>query len=109
VPPSTTTGGFIPIINTPPEVASALASRVRALRLARGWSRGVLAEKAGVSEATIKAFERTGQITLSRLLLLARALDALAPFAGLFAPPVARTLDELEARQKPRQRGRRRK
>ena len=89
-------------------MATALAARVRALRLARAWSRATLAEKAGVSEGTIKVFERSGQITLSRLLLLARALDALPAFEGLFLPPAARTLDELEARHKPRQRGRKR-
>lgn len=81
---------------------------MRDRRLDLGWSRAVLAEKAGVSEATIKVFERSGQITLSRLLLIARALGALAGFAALFEAPAARSLDELEGRQRRRQRGQRR-
>jgi transcriptional regulator with XRE-family HTH domain len=68
----------------------------------------MLAEKTGVSEATIKIFERSGQITLSRLLLIARALGALGGFATLFEAPAARSLEELEGRQRTRQRGRRR-
>ena len=85
-----------------------LAARIRARRLDLGWSRSMLAEKAGVSEATIKVFERTGQITLSRLLLIARALGTLAGFDALFQPPAARTLEEIEGRRLQRQRGRRR-
>lgn len=92
----------------PAEIASALAARVRARRLDLGWSRSMLAEKTGVSEATLKVFERSGQITLSRLLLIARALGALGGFVTLFEAPAARSLEELEGRQRRRQRGRRR-
>ena len=82
---------------------------MRALRLDRGWSRGELAERAGISEETVKSFERRAQITLSRLLLIARALDALDDFSPLFAPRPAGSLAEIEAQQRPRLRGRRRK
>jgi len=88
-------------------VAQRLAEQARALRLERGWSRGELAERAGLSEETVKSFERRAQITLSRLLLIARALDALEDFASLFAPRLAESLAEIEARQRPRLRGRR--
>jgi hypothetical protein len=47
---------------------------------------------------TIRAFERTGQIGVSRLLLLAGSLGALAEFGALFPAPVAQSLAELEAR-----------
>lgn len=90
-------------------MAQRLAERVRALRLERGWSRGELAERAGISEETVKSFERRAQITLSRLLLIARALEALDDFLPLFAPRPAGTLSEIETRQRPRVRGRRRK
>ncbi len=102
------TGHIIPLSQSPQELAKLLARRVHDLRLARGWGRAELAERTGVSEATIKVFERSGQITLSRLLLLARALDALGPFGALFEPPAARSLEELEKKPKTRQRGRRR-
>ena len=48
--------------------------------------------------ATLKLFERTGRISLERLLRIASALDSLAEFENLFAPPPARSLDEIEAR-----------
>lgn len=100
-------GKILPV-SSPLEIGRELAARVRARRLDRGWPRSVLAERSGVSEATIKLFESRGQITLSRLLLLARALGALGEFDALFAPPPARTLAEIEAAQHRRQRGRRR-
>jgi transcriptional regulator with XRE-family HTH domain len=102
-------GLIIPALETPASVARRLAERVRARRLERGWSRGELAERAGISEETVKAFERRAQITLSRLLLIARALDALDDFLPLFAPRPAGSLAEIEAKQRPRIRGRRRK
>ena len=102
------TGLIIPTIETPASVARRLAERVRALRLERGWSRGELAERAGISEETVKSFERRAQITLSRLLLIARALDVLDDFFPLFAPRPAGSLAEIEAQQRPRLRGRRR-
>lgn len=92
----------------PAEVGRELAERVRARRLDLEWPRAVLAERSGVSEATIKLFENRGQITLSRLLLLARALGALGDFDALFLPPPAKTLAEIEARERRRKRGRRR-
>lgn len=92
----------------PAEVGLELAERVRTLRLDREWPRAVLAERSGVSEATIKLFETRGQITLSRLLLLARALDALGDFDALFVPRAAKTLADIETRERRRQRGRRR-
>ena len=106
---SAVTGLIIPVLETPASVAWRMAERVRALRLERGWSRGELAERAGISEETVKSFERRAQITLSRLLLIARALDALEDFLPLFAPHPAGSLAEIEAQQRRRVRGRRRK
>jgi HTH-type transcriptional regulator / antitoxin HipB len=94
---------------TPAQVGRELAARVRTRRLERAWPRSMLAERSGVSEATIKLFEKRGQITLSRLLLLARALDSLGEFDALFAPGPARTLADIEAQEHPRVRGRRHK
>jgi transcriptional regulator with XRE-family HTH domain len=86
-----------------------MAERARERRLERGWSRGELAERAGISEETVKSFERRAQITLSRLLLIAQALDALEDFLHVLEPRPAESLAEIEARQRTRLRGRRRK
>ena|GEM_PF-4858841 len=59
--------------------------------------------------ATYRRFERTGSISLDRLLKLALVLDALPAFGEIFVQPGPRTLAELEKIEKPaRKRGRRR-
>jgi transcriptional regulator with XRE-family HTH domain len=95
-------------LQTPREMARSLALRVRALRLQRGWTQRELAERAGLTLASYRLFERTGRIALERLLRVAVALDAQAGFDQLFAVPPARSLAELARRAGPvRQRGRR--
>ena len=94
---------------SPELVAQDLARRLRELRLRREWTQQELAERSGISTPTVKLFERTGQITLKRLLLMARSLDALAEFDQLFMPPVAESLDELERQARRRARGKRRR
>lgn len=74
-----------------------MADRVRDRRLARGWTQAELAERAGLALPTLKLFERTGHISLDRLLRIASALGALDDFRAPFAPPPPRSLDEIEA------------
>ena len=95
---------------SPCEMADALARRVKALRLERGWTQQEVSQRAGLALATYRCFERTGRISLERLLKLAVVLDARAGFEHLFTPGPARSLDELEQRaERPsRKRGRRR-
>jgi len=91
-------------------MARMLAGRVKALRLDRGWTQEDLAERAGLALATYRRFERTGQISLERLLRLAVVLDAHSGVDELFRLPPARSLAELEQRgdRRDRKRGRRR-
>jgi transcriptional regulator with XRE-family HTH domain len=97
-------------LQTPREIARTLAMRVRALRLHRGWTQQEAAERAGLTLASYRRFERTGSISLERLLKLAIMLNAYAGLDQLFAPPPARTLAELEKLDAltTRKRGRRR-
>lgn len=83
-----------------------LAMRLRQRRLDLGWSRRLLAERASVAESTLKHFERTGDIALSRLVRLATVLRVDDGLQALFARAVPRTLDDIERRAKRRQRGR---
>lgn len=86
---------------------SRLAERLRARRLALGWSRATLAERAAVSAETLRAFERTGQISLPRLARLAVALGVDDELEALFATPLPpQSLDDVLAAPKPRLRGR---
>ncbi len=75
-----------------------LGAKVKALRLSAGWKRTTLAERAGVSEASLKRFEQTGQASLELVLRVALSLGRLAEFDGLLEPPPARSIDELERR-----------
>jgi transcriptional regulator with XRE-family HTH domain len=97
-------------LETVDEVARGLATRVRALRLVQNWTQKELSERAGLKLDTYRVFERTGKISLERLIRLARVLDALDGFNRLFPQPEAQSLDELEQRDrgKKRQRARHR-
>ncbi len=89
------TTSSLPNLLTPPEAAQLLAVRFKALRLQAGYKRSTLAERAGVTPASLKRFEGTGQVSLTNLLRLAHALDRLPEFADLFVASQAASLAEL--------------
>jgi transcriptional regulator with XRE-family HTH domain len=94
-------------LKTPKEVTTALAGRVRTRRLEREWTQEELAQRAGMTVATFRRFERTGLISLDRLVRIALVLDALPQFEALFRQAPVTTLAELE-KQRGRRRGKRR-
>lgn len=83
---------------TPEEMARDLAGKVRQVRLARKWKQSTLAERSGVTLASLRRFERTGQISLGNLLKLSFALGRLDDFGLLLRAPEAGSVRELEAR-----------
>lgn len=94
-------------LHTPAEIQRRICERLRARRLRLGWMQATLAERAGVSLATVRRFERSGQITLANFLRLLHALGTLDELADRFEAAPVRTLDELAAASRPpRQRGR---
>ena len=95
-------------LTTPERVRAQLAERSRALRLAKGWRQVTLAERSGVSLASLRRFETSGEISLHNLLKLAFALGRLDDFDPLLGRPRATTMAELEASEKrvERKRGR---
>ena len=95
-------------LTTPEQVSQSLAARIKALRLAKGWKQTTLAQRAGVSLASLRRFEESGRISLQSLLDLAFALNRLDDFEAMLKPPTALSLAELEAREKrpARKRGR---
>ncbi|RPI59785.1 MAG: XRE family transcriptional regulator [Planctomycetaceae bacterium] len=92
----------------PAETGKLLADRAKALRLLKGWTRNTLAQRAGVTAASLKRFETTGKASLELLLKVAHALSHLDEFSKLLQPPPAQSIEELEQRTaKPtRRRGR---
>lgn len=88
-------------------LALRLAHRLRDRRLSRGWSRRTLGARALVSPETLRAFERTGQISLPRLVRLCVALGLDEELERLFTFPVApESLDDLLPPRVTRKRGR---
>ena len=98
------------MIDTPQAVQRALARRFKSRRLARNLSQQGLAQRAGVSWGSLKRFEQKGLIALDSLLRLALILDCLNDFdtVGVEEDPdyESRSLDEILATPKVRQKGR---
>lgn len=94
-------------LKSPLEIAADLAVRVRERRLQRAWTQDELAQRAGLKTATYILFERTGRISLIRLLKILEVLDLLSEFdlIGRGQDLAGVSLDELA--QPERQRGRR--
>ncbi len=89
------------------EQAEGVAARIRAARLNANLTQAGLAARSGVSLASLRRFETTGQIALESLIRLAQALGRDADVEVLFAPPTIASLDELVVPPLARRRGRR--
>ena len=94
-------------LTSPPEIAAQLAQRLRDRRLRRGWTQDELAKRAGIRPATYVLFERTGKISLLRLLKVFEVLDLSEEFdrIGRSEDLAGMTLNQLLTPQ--RRRGKR--
>jgi transcriptional regulator with XRE-family HTH domain len=88
-------------------LARLVAERCRALRLHHNRSQAGLAAAAGVSLASLKRFESTGQIAFVSLVRLAYVLGCADAVGTWFATPPALSIDEVLGRKPGRRRGRR--
>jgi transcriptional regulator with XRE-family HTH domain len=77
------------------ELAAFVGKRVLARRKFFKMSRRELAEKSGVSSATLSRLESSGTATLLVLAKVAIALGGVDTFAELLATPKARSFDEF--------------
>ena len=77
------------------DVQAELAERTKKIRLINKLKQTTLAEMAGVSEASLKRFERTGEISLKSFLKLMQALGTLDQLDSVHVPPVPKELDAL--------------
>ena len=92
----------------PLEISLQIAKRMSALRLQRAWTRDELAKRTGVNVHTLKRFERSGQISLPRLISICNALDILEDLLRAFKPRQRVNIQDWQVPQnKSRQRGRR--
>ena len=93
-------------IYTTPEIAKAIAEKVKQRRLERNLTQEGLSVRSGIPVGTYRRFERTGEISLHGLLQIAFALNCLADFKRLFEQKQYGSIDEmLEAKETSRQRG----
>jgi transcriptional regulator with XRE-family HTH domain len=85
-----------------------IRNRVKLRRLERNLTQVGLARASGVSLGTLKWFERSGEISLKHLLMLAVALQATEEFMQLFTHKTYQSINEVIRLQKTniRQRGR---
>jgi len=87
---------MIPSLETALDLREAVRIAARDRRIALNITQADLAVRSGVPLGTLKRFERLGEVSLSSLLAIAEALDALEGFHALFPMPEARTLEEVE-------------
>lgn len=97
------------IDKTPDSLMSDIAQRVKQRRLEKGWTQNMLATKAGVSLASYRRFESSGEISLRSLLMLAFALEMTDDFENLFNSKVYQSIDDIikAGQLKQRKRGKR--
>ena len=88
------------ISNSPNEVATQLATRVKARRLELNLTQEGLATRAGIKFATYRRFEQTGEISLRGLIQIAFALNTLSELDNLFAQKQYQSLDDVLNEQK---------
>lgn len=62
-------------LKSPKELRLQLVERTRELRLTRNMRQSDLAERSGVTLASIRRFEKEGEISLKNLMLIAIALN----------------------------------
>ncbi|MDR3072832.1 MAG: helix-turn-helix domain-containing protein [Clostridiales Family XIII bacterium] len=96
------------IEKSPDAITTRLAQRVRTRRLEMNLTQLALATRAGLSYATYRRFETTGEISLHNLVMIALALGTSDDFSVLFATRKYESIEQIvrEKKDSLRQRGR---
>ncbi|MBQ3543952.1 MAG: helix-turn-helix domain-containing protein [Lachnospiraceae bacterium] len=85
---------------TPEEINMSIAKNTRMLRKRLKMSRKRLSELSGVSYASIKRFEETGNISFLSLTRIAVALDAVGDIKRIFTEVPYKSIQEVINEQK---------
>ena len=83
------------LLETPIDLARKVAGDFRKLRKSRRVTIKTLSEKSGVSYASIKRFEHSGEISFVSLIKLASVLNFEAPIRELFENAPPQTIEEI--------------
>lgn len=81
---------------TEQSVVNGIVERAKKKRKQMKLSQKQLSQKSGVTYASIRRFETTGEISLSSLLKIAHALDSLKDFENLFKGQTITNLKDYE-------------
>lgn len=92
-------------LDIPSEILLIIAKQARELRLEKNLTQEGLANRSGVSLASIKRFERLGKISLESLLKIALVLGVLDEFKLLFRK-LEKPLSMAELLKEPKKRKR---
>ena len=90
---------------TPMQILLDIGARAKSARLRANLSRKTLSEKSGVTQASMKRFETTGQISLINLVQILIALDRITDLDGLLEEQAVPFIRELGDRKRLRGRG----
>ena len=88
------------------EVQLALAYRIKQRRLEKNLSQNELSIRSGLSLASYRRFERTGEISLKSLILVAKTLNISDDFQNLFNQTSYLSIEEVLESKKERKRSR---
>ncbi len=88
-------GDFVPTL-TEKSTIDGLVERFKARRKERKLSQKALTQASGVSYASIRRFEQTGEISLRSLIKLANAIGCLSDFEELFRHEIILSVKEYK-------------
>ncbi len=83
------------IFNTPVDIALEMAHKMKSIRKRRKITQKQLAARSNVSYATLRKFEKTGQISLESFIKLSMELGLTHELNNLFSTPVYNSIEEV--------------
>ena len=83
------------IWDTPSDVSKRLADKLKKIRKRKKITQKQLAGRSNVSYATLRRFEKTGQISLESFIKLTMELGVVNELNGLFSEPIYNSIEEV--------------
>ncbi len=83
-------------VATEQSIIADLVARFKKRRKEMGLTQRQIAERSGVTYASLRRFEQTGEIALNSLIKLAKALRCMDDFNGLFKTPIIKDLKDYK-------------
>lgn len=88
------------IFDTPSDIAIRLAQRMKSIRKRRKITQKQMAARSNVSYATLRKFEKTGQISLESFIKITMELGMTSELNDLFSTPIYHSIEEVVNEQK---------